>query len=250
MPPCCPKIYKKIHVVPHDSRWAEQFEREKAAVVDVFGSEIVVHHIGSTSVPGLAAKPTIDILAVLHDPAASVSAWESLGYAYKGECNIPFQYMFTKRDPVRFNLHVFAPNHPEIELNLTFRDALRANTDLRDAYAALKHELLQDPAAQEKSGGMFVGYTLGKGPFIQSVLRAAGFSRLRLLKCTAPTEWEAFRRFFGPAPSDFSAAHVVYKGVDMIGAADTTPNRPFLVLAPAYADLYDEALFTLNNLQK
>ena len=135
------------------------FEAEAIKIKEALGQNCVaVHHIGSTSVPGLAAKPKIDITMVIKpftplewSVNAMTNILESLGYTYKGEWNVPFKYGFTKRGDINVNLHVHEEGHPEIEVLLLFRDYLRKNDKERDEYAALKDEILKDPLSSTKT---------------------------------------------------------------------------------------------------
>lgn len=224
-----------IEVVPYNPEWPKQFELESAIIKQALQDNcIAIYHIGSTSVPGLAAKPKIDIIAVVKDLIKTIPSLEAVGIRYRGEYNIPLHYGFSKRGDVDVNLHVFGEDHPEIELNLMFRDYLRGYPDARDDYARLKETLLQDETSFEKQDSPFANYTLRKGDFIRSVLRQAGFDRLRMLKCNDETEWKAakaFRQkyFFDKVPvSDpytWTFNHpdhehlALYKGTDIIGYA-------------------------------
>ncbi len=143
-------------------------------------------------------------------------------------------YGFSKRGSIDVNLHLYEEGHPEIELNLTFRNFLRIHHDLRDEYAAMKLKLLEDEASFEINNSIYSGYTLGKNDFIQKVLKMAGFQRLRFLKCTHYSEWQAVKRmrqryFFDKVPIldpyEWTFDHpdhahlVLYRGVETIGYA-------------------------------
>lgn len=195
---------------------------------------IAVHHIGSTSVPGLVAKPKIDILAIVKVLKKTIESLEPLGFQYRGEYNIPMHYGFSKRGEVDFNLHVYTEDHPECELNLLFRDYLRSQPTARNAYAKLKYQLLKDKASFEKNNPFFSEYTLRKGDFIRDILKKTGFNRFRFLKCSDNTEWNAakyFRKkyFFDKVPiadpytwtfNHSDHVHfVLYLGADIIGYA-------------------------------
>ncbi len=226
---------RKLELAPYDPNWPERFEDEAGKIKDALGDNfLAVHHVGSTSVPGLAAKPKIDIIAVVKEPEKSIKQLEPAGFDYRGEFNIPMHYGFSKRGSVNVNLHVYEKNHPEIELNLTFRDYLRSHPEIRDEYAALKLELLQKESSFKKNNSMFTGYNLGKNSFIHRVLKKAGFDRLRFVICTHFDEWEAakhFRQkyFFDKVPIqdpyEWTFNHkdhvhfILYKGVEMIGYA-------------------------------
>jgi GNAT superfamily N-acetyltransferase len=125
-------------------------------------------------------------------------------------------------------------HHPEIEANLLFRDALRADPVLKQAYADLKEKLLQDDSSHHVSEFRFPYYTLRKGSFIRHLLKEKGFNRLRILKCTDESEWAAARHlrnhfFFKPQgledPYIWTFTHpqhahlVLYEGCDIIGYA-------------------------------
>ncbi|MBS0650484.1 MAG: GrpB family protein [Verrucomicrobia bacterium] len=186
---------KQIEVVPYNPEWPVMFEKESSIIKAALGNQLIaVHHIGSTSVPGLAAKPKIDMIVVVKDPCQTIEKLEAIGFQYRGEYNIPLHYGFSKRGGVDVNLHIYEEGHPEIELNLLFRDYLRDNPSARDAYAALKIRLLQDETSHQKENGAFTLYTLRKGDFIRDVLRKAGFNRIRVLKCNDETEWNAAKR--------------------------------------------------------
>lgn len=227
---------KVIEVVSYDSHWPYLYEKEAETIKNALGNNLLeIHHIGSTSVPGLIAKPKIDMIAVVQDPLLACDKLEKIGIQYRGEYNIPLHYGFSKRDgAIDINLHVYEKSHPEIELNLLFRDYLRTHPDKRDAYAHLKRELLKDEAASDKEHALFTNYTLRKGDFIRTVLKEAGFNRIRMLKCTDATEWAVAKRFrntyfFDPQgiedPYTWTFDHqehahlVLYQGVDIIGYA-------------------------------
>jgi GrpB-like predicted nucleotidyltransferase (UPF0157 family)/GNAT superfamily N-acetyltransferase len=224
-----------LSVVPYDPQWPQLFEAQATSIKATLMSLcLAIHHVGSTAIPGLAAKPKIDILLVIQDPVAVRERLEGIGFQYRGEYNIPFHYGYSKRGDADVNLHAYEEGHPEIELNLTFRNYLRTHDHVRDAYAALKYELLRDASSHEKKDSPFSNYTLRKGDFIRQVLKAAGFNQLRMLKCNDATEWSAakhFRQtyFFDKVPMEdpytWTFHHpdhvhfVLYQGVEVIGYA-------------------------------
>lgn len=194
-----------IEVVPYDANWPLRFVQEAEIIKKALGYNCIeIHHVGSTSVPGLAAKPKIDIISVVKNLSFSNDKLEQLGYLFRGGFNIPFRKSFTIRTALRnINLHVFEQNDPEIELNLFFRDYLRANSKEKKDYEDLKYNLIAEESAHLKIGSIYNGYTLGKHCFIQEVLKKAGFNKMRFVLCTHHLEWEAaknFRQkyFFGP----------------------------------------------------
>jgi GrpB-like predicted nucleotidyltransferase (UPF0157 family) len=129
----------------HDPRWPQQFSREAERIRTALGEHLVqLEHVGSTSVPGLVAKPRIDMLLVVADSAdepAYVPALEAVGYRLRiREPDWHEHRMFNGPD-IDVNLHVFGSGCPEIERMLRFRDHLRADRTDRERYASAKREL-------------------------------------------------------------------------------------------------------------
>ena len=187
---------KNIEVIPYNPEWPKQFETEAAIISHTLQSNLLnLYHVGSTAVPALSSKPIIDIIAEVKNGTESIELLEKSGFTYKGEWNIPFKFGFSKRDGVAVNLHVYEQNHPEIELNLVFRDYLRNHHEALREYQNLKLELLQNDASfQKKSGSLFTGYNLGKDAFIRKILEKTGFNRLRFLRCSHYLEWREYHR--------------------------------------------------------
>jgi GrpB-like predicted nucleotidyltransferase (UPF0157 family)/GNAT superfamily N-acetyltransferase len=195
-------VAETIDFSAYNPAWPLIFDHEAQSIQGALqGACLAIHHVGSTAVPGLAAKPTIDIIAVIRPLAEVRCALEHSGYAFRGEYNIPFRGMYTKRCPhdinLPINLHVYPEGHPEIALNILFRDCLRTNGETRAAYGALKATLAQaHDAAIKSEGAMFCSYTLGKDVFITGVLDAVGFSLPRFMRVTSPREWDAYHAIF------------------------------------------------------
>ncbi|RZS43172.1 GrpB-like predicted nucleotidyltransferase (UPF0157 family) [Herbihabitans rhizosphaerae] len=166
----------KVIVVDYDSEWPRAFAEEEACVRGALGDgALMVEHTGSTSVPGLPAKPIIDVLLVVADSgdeSAYVPALEAAGYTLRiREPNWFEHRMFHRRveygDDRDVNLHVFPSGVEEIDRILTFRDHLRANDSDREEYAAVKRDL----ATREWK---FVqNYADAKTPVIEEILRRA-----------------------------------------------------------------------------
>ena len=166
-----PKV-RTIVVVPYDPNWPPQFEAAAAALRPVFGDNLIeLHHIGSTSVPGLAAKPTLDLLGVVNSLALVTetrSAFESLGFQARGAYGIEGREFFVKGAPnPTHHLHVYEVGHVEILKHLAFRDYLRAHPEAAVEYAALKSRL----AALYKLDP--VSYQDGKSDWIRRVVQQA-----------------------------------------------------------------------------
>lgn len=186
-----------VQVASYDPSWPQLFEEEAVKIKAALGKScLAIHHVGSTAVPDLWAKPKIDIIAVVASEEGVIPRLEEIGYIYGGEFNIPFRLSFKKRtDVLKVNLYVYEEGNPEIELNLKFRDYLRSHPAAREEYSALKRELVKDPASHEKHKTRFRGYNLGKDHFIKSIIEKTGFEGLCMRLCTHNDEWEAVRHF-------------------------------------------------------
>lgn len=130
-------------VVAHDPDWAADFAAEAERIRAAFAAiDIVLHHIGSTSVPGLAAKPIIDMLGVVRQPEAADGVdMAALGYRAMGEFGLAGRRYFRKDDASgrrTHHLHVFGKGSPHVERHLVFRDYLRAHPQAAHDYGALK----------------------------------------------------------------------------------------------------------------
>jgi UDP-glucose 4-epimerase len=140
-----PKLEGKIHLADYDPAWPDLFEREAARVRAALGSAVVgIEHVGSTSVPGLPAKPIIDILLIVPssaDEAAYVPALESAGYRLVIREPDWHEHRVFKGPDTNINLHVFSPGGTEPARMLGFRDYLRANDEARLEYEAEKRRL-------------------------------------------------------------------------------------------------------------
>jgi GrpB-like predicted nucleotidyltransferase (UPF0157 family) len=134
-----------VVIVDYDPHWAVMFAEEKAHILKALDKmEISIEHVGSTSVPGLAAKPIIDILVVVPDHATAamtIEALTTLAYDYRGEVGVPGRFYFAKHHAHSYHLHMYPLGHPEIVRLRTFSDYLRANPGAAHEYAKLKNEL-------------------------------------------------------------------------------------------------------------
>lgn len=137
----------KIELQPYDPAWRTAFRQEAEAILTAMeGAIIEIHHVGSTAVPGLLAKPIVDILASvwrLEQVEEHGQALKDLGYTDKGEYGIEGRRYLTKGTSERdtFHVHVFQAGHSELSRHLVFRDYLIAHPETAQAYAALKREL-------------------------------------------------------------------------------------------------------------
>ncbi|MCW2904763.1 MAG: hypothetical protein JWO67_7028 [Streptosporangiaceae bacterium] len=136
-----------IVLVEYDPEWPRLFTREADRIRGVIGDRALrVEHVGSTSVPGLAAKPIIDILLVVPDSAdesSYVPAMEAAGYVLRIREPDWFEHRLFKGPDTNINLHVFSVGAAEIDRMLRFRDRLRNSDADREHYARTKRELAQ-----------------------------------------------------------------------------------------------------------
>jgi GrpB-like predicted nucleotidyltransferase (UPF0157 family)/predicted GNAT family N-acyltransferase len=196
---------KIIEVVPYNQDWPLAFKTEAAKIKQALSDNCIeVHHIGSTSVPGLAAKPIIDIIPVVRDiHTVDKLAMESLGYEAKGEFGIPFRSYFTKGKDIRtHNVHIFEQGNLEIERHLKFRDWMRNNPADKEAYANLKNGLA------EKFPNDIEAYCIGKDEFVANIDAKAGWYGFRFVMAATPKEWGAYHRI--RREQIFAPINVVY----------------------------------------
>ena len=165
---------RKVEVVPHDPGWRDAFEAEAKQVAAALGENVVaVHHIGSTAIPNIYAKPIVDLLVEVGDIAGvdgRSSAMESLGYEVMGEYGIPGRRYFRKdnREGIRtHNIHAFEAGSAEVERHVAFRDYMIAHPSDAQRYSELKRRLAREhPQSPD-------GYMDGKDGFIKEMDRRA-----------------------------------------------------------------------------
>jgi GrpB-like predicted nucleotidyltransferase (UPF0157 family) len=164
---------RHIVVVPYNPRWPELFRQEAAKIATIFGEELVtIQHIGSTSIPGMSAKPIIDIMPVVRDIQQVEmfnAAMIQLGYESKGEFGIPGRRYFSKGGDANrsHHVHTYQLNHPEVARHLDFRDYLSAHPEEAQQYASLKIALAQQFPHD------ISGYMAGKDAFIKETIQQA-----------------------------------------------------------------------------
>lgn len=161
-----------VVVHPYSSDWTEQFRAVRAELIDALAPlEVAIEHIGSTAVPGLAAKPVLDLLLgadSLAEIESKIGVLGHLGFEYvsKYEREIPERRYFVRPPASTLRVHLHGVEHGSRlwREHLAFREALRAESALRSEYQALKLHLARE-FAEDKAA-----YTEAKGPFIRTVL--------------------------------------------------------------------------------
>lgn len=164
---------RRIELTSFNPEWRPKFEEEARELKKIFTHNLGIHHIGSTAVYGIKAKPVIDILIVVEDirkVKSYTGKMEKLGYSHKGENGIAGRRYFEKGSSPAVHthhVHVFEDGDREIARHLQFRDYLNAHPEEAEAYSALKEKLARkyrtDPA----------GYTEAKSDFISDIDKKA-----------------------------------------------------------------------------
>ena len=166
---------RDVELVPHNPEWSQLANDESQRILECISIPVIgIYHIGSTSVPGIKAKPILDFVLEVEDMEAFIEEsrkLESLEYVSKGEYGIPGRQFFTK-DTLgerTHHLHVFQQGHQDIERHLVFRDFLRSNPEAAKEYESLKEKLAK---RFPKKSDM---YTEAKSDFILSMDEVARY---------------------------------------------------------------------------
>ena len=160
----------EVKIVAHNPKWAQYFRKEKQLLFKILGENVLdIRHIGSTSIPGLPAKPILDILAAVKTLAAVDTFTQDLntiGYEDKGDGGVPGRRFFVKGSEAKRTHHL---NFCEMDGffwrgHLAFRDYLELHPGIAKEYSALKRELA-DRFPNDRGA-----YTAGKEDFVRSIL--------------------------------------------------------------------------------
>ena len=170
-------VDEPIIVVEYDQRWPRLFDQEQRRIRRALGDAVVdIQHFGSTAVPGLAAKPIVDVLVGIWTSnldEGQIAALEGLGYEYLGEAGVPGRLAFRKRHPTAFNLAVVRWGERLWRDNLGLRDYLRANPEDAQRYAQHKRDLVNSGVSS------LLGYSQSKEALVAELLRRTRNSRRR-----------------------------------------------------------------------
>lgn len=168
-------MVRKIEVVPYDPNWKKKFKMEAVNIKEIFKNEILgIHHIGSTAIPEICAKPIIDILVEVHN-IEKIDDYNNdmreLGYIPKGEFDIPKRRLFIKGSEEfrTFHVHIFEKGNSEIERLLKFRDYMVAHPKEAQKYSHLKKNLAREYPKN------IDGYIDGKDAYIRSIDKKAKY---------------------------------------------------------------------------
>ncbi|MDY6941328.1 MAG: GrpB family protein [Cyanobacteriota bacterium] len=165
---------RKVEVVPHNRAWQDAFETEARQIAHTLGKNVsAIHHMGSTSIRDIYAKPIIDLLVAVRDITQVDScnkAMESLGYETMGEYGIPDRRYFRKDDrhgTRTHHVHVFEVGSAQIDRHLHFRDYMRTHPEDARKYSDLKRQLARKYPQDIES------YMDGKDDFIKEMDKKA-----------------------------------------------------------------------------
>ena len=170
---------REIVIADYNPRWPRRFDAERERIDQALGgAALTIEHVGSTAVPGLAAKPIIDVLVTVADVGDEPSYGPALERAgYELRVREPEHRMF--RTPARdVHVHVWNEGDPEVDRYLLFRDRLRASPDDRSEYERLKRSLAQREWSDMNH------YADAKGPAIEAILARARQSHIRPARST------------------------------------------------------------------
>ena len=161
-----------IHLVEYDPDWPRQFELLRSRLAAALGDlALAIEHVGSTAVPGLAAKPILDadvVVLTQADLQAAVERLEGIGYRHQGDLGIPGREAFDwPPTDARHHVYVLVAGADELRRHLGFRDRLRADPAAARAYGDLKRELA------ERHGNDRVAYGDAKSAFVERILADA-----------------------------------------------------------------------------
>jgi GrpB-like predicted nucleotidyltransferase (UPF0157 family) len=166
-----PEPYR-IAVVEYDERWPADFERVARRIGEALGDGVLeLYHVGSTSVPGLAAKPVIDVDLVVADPAdeaAYVPALVSAGFVHTVREPWWHEHRLLKYPDPQTHLHVFGPDCPEVVRHRMFRQWLVDHPEDLELYAATKRAAAAEVNARD-GGGTGMDYNLVKEPVAREI---------------------------------------------------------------------------------
>ena len=161
-----------IELAPHHPQWAEAAAAECGRIAAACGASLLrIEHIGSTSVPGLIAKPVLDLMPLLRtyeDGYVCVAPMRALGYWYAGDFGIAGRHFFIKGSPRTHHVHMLLEGSKEARRHLAVRDCLRAHPEFAARYAALKQDLAVRFHDDRE------GYANAKGAFMRELFDFAG----------------------------------------------------------------------------
>ena len=160
-----------VSVSPYREEWNVLFELEKENIEEAIGDYVEdIQHVGSTSIPGMCAKPKLDVAIAVEDfdeAKVCIEPLAGIGYEFRGENGIPRRHYFGKGDPRTHQIHMFEKTSADWKDMVLFRDCLRSNRSLARDYSRLKRDLANRFPKDRPS------YQAGKAGFIEEVIKKA-----------------------------------------------------------------------------
>ncbi|MBD1583324.1 GrpB family protein [Pseudoalteromonas sp. S16_S37] len=167
-----------IKIVDYQPHWFEMFEQHRRKIKNALGPEALqIEHIGSTSVPELAAKPIIDIVVVVNDSADEGSYLQPLldaGYQLRVREPLFFEHRMVRTPERDVHIHIFSAGCQEVERYLLLRNYLRVNPEARSEYETIKRKFAQ------RSWEDMNAYAQAKTDFIENLIRLARESKIQI----------------------------------------------------------------------
>jgi GrpB-like predicted nucleotidyltransferase (UPF0157 family) len=164
----------EVYLIPWTNEWVDEFINESEKITSELGELVIaVHHIGSTAVRNLSAKPIIDIAIELQDFQLGkhcVQGLERIGYEYKGTDILPERYYFSKGEPRTHQIHMFQTGNIYLKKQLAFRDYLLNDNEALNEYQALKERLSRTHHTDK------ITYSHAKTDFINTIMEKLGFN--------------------------------------------------------------------------
>jgi GrpB-like predicted nucleotidyltransferase (UPF0157 family) len=167
------ELDEAVELVPYDDAWPDLYDKERFRIALAFGvipKSGLIQHIGSTAVPGLTARPVIDLMlgsSRWPPPNALIRGVCALGYENLGDAGVPKRVYLRLRGPVKFNVHMVRRGGTHWTNNIALRDYLRDNAAARETYAAAK------VAALNIGRGRLLAYSEAKNSIIGELVAAA-----------------------------------------------------------------------------
>ncbi len=204
----------------YTEQWNESFQKERKYLENVLGKNLIsVHHIGSTAIRDICAKPQIDIAVEVHN-LKGAKILQEYGYIFKGEFNIPFRFFFSKNEP-QINLHVMLEGNHELDNFISFRDYLNSHKDECKIYADVKQN--NKHLFREKTeNSIFNKYTLSKDEVIRGIIKRSGFDKICMRKVAHYLDFNYEKQVAEKNNlkiNEDAIRCVLYKGAEIIGYA-------------------------------
>jgi len=218
-----------IHGAQQFNEWQNTYKDEikilKEALVENF---VEAHHIGSTAINDIYAKPSIDIALIVQD-LNDATILIDIGYQMKGEFNIPFRHFYSKKisNNQKIKIHVMLPGNHELDNFINFRDYLNRNENIRSQYSNMKFQI-QNLLNQADNEEMFNRYTLSKNDMIVNFIKESGFDKICMRFVAHYSEQQYEKTICNKnniTINDGDIRVILYKGADIIGYAIATNNK-------------------------